>query len=74
MGRERSFCASLLPLTGNVEEIDGSKRKVKGCPKGRKGVVGRGGEAAYSFRNFSASSISLAWSISRTLEKGKAMS
>ena len=28
------------PFTGNVEEVGGPKGKVKGCPKGGKGVVG----------------------------------
>ena len=38
MVRERSFCASLLPLTGNVEEIDGSKRKVKDVRRTERGL------------------------------------
>ena len=39
MVRERSFCASLLPLTGNVEEIDGSKRKVKDVRRTKRGLL-----------------------------------
>ena len=34
----RPYCASLLPLTGNVEEIDGSKRKVKDARRAERGL------------------------------------